>query len=557
MSRRFQPVDPGSERSRLDKRLLTILLALTFAWVGPTAAGPQPEAGDLFDRHDIPIQSSPHQTVLTGFLLGGELADVAVVSVGADGSPSLSLYSFQDGIWELATETPLGTQVSFVDVASIGGRDRLLTYLDGQLSALDLNSGTLRPLAVISSSGTRHATAAGLRYSGAEPTGPVDAGEIPHIDLTRDLNGDGLDDLVVPGTEGFGIFIQGEDGSFGDPVVLGPPEPFRGARAFDDKRTYGEVGVTALTVPWYLSRVHEMDYDLDGDTDLAFWNEDRFDVYLQDSSGLSADSSVPLRTEAPFDSDGAYSLLFGFGDAGTFSLLTGFKKSTRQTVLHAIRDVNGDDVPDLVTRSLEGRSVLKQRTGYAVHFGGTTPEGLNFPRAVSTRARPKSKTVLGYSSQWLDDFDGDGRVDVLFMDIKTGLRGMLRALLGHGVRLQYGFYHLGDEGFPEEPTASHLLKVSLDLDGGRDAGFFPPSLVGDVNGDGAADLLIGASKKELQVFLGGPRLLQEPPRSVAVGLPGDERNTWLVDLNRDGKQDVLMHRPSSSEPHRVTLLIAR
>ena len=37
----------------------------------------------------------------------------------------------------------------------------------------------------------------------------------------------------------------------------------------------------------------------------------------------------------------------------------------------------------------------------------------------------------------------------------------------------------------------------------------------------------------------------------------DEENTWLVDLNKDGKQDNLMHHPSTTEPHRVTTLIAR
>ena len=33
--------------------------------------------------------------------------------------------------------------------------------------------------------------------------------------------------------------------------------------------------------------------------------------------------------------------------------------------------------------------------------------------------------------------------------------------------------------------------------------------------------------------------------------------TWLVDLNEDGKQDILMHHPSTTDPHQVTVLIAR
>ena len=54
-------------------------------------------------------------------------------------------------------------------------------------------------------------------------------------------------------------------------------------------------------------------------------------------------------------------------------------------------------------------------------------------------------------------------------------------------------------------------------------------------------------------------------RNVAVAVPNDEEYTWLVDLNKDGKQDILMHHPFTlrdahgarrlppgTEPHRVT-----
>ena len=36
-----------------------------------------------------------------------------------------------------------------------------------------------------------------------------------------------------------------------------------------------------------------------------------------------------------------------------------------------------------------------------------------------------------------------------------------------------------------------------------------------------------------------------------------EEYTWLVDLNKDSKQDILMDHPSTTEPHRLTMLIAR
>jgi hypothetical protein len=54
----------------------------------------------------------------------------------------------------------------------------------------------------------------------------------------------------------------------------------------------------------------------------------------------------------------------------------------------------------------------------------------------------------------------------------------------------------------------------------------------------------------------GPDLFARQPQKVAVALPYDERNTWLVDLNKDGKQDLLIHHAPTG-PHRLTALIAR
>ena len=121
-------------------------------------------ASYAFDRHEIDIGPAVRQTVLTGFLLGGEVADLAVVTVEEEGGRRLRIYAFEGrldeegsdiegsgkagnpsspdamGTWALRKDVRLRPDVIFVDVARIDGRDRLITGEPGRLNAWDPGS---------------------------------------------------------------------------------------------------------------------------------------------------------------------------------------------------------------------------------------------------------------------------------------------------------------------------------------------------------------------------------------------------------------------------------
>ena len=528
-------------------------------------SGTPAKAQVTFEQYEVVFAGYPErQTVLTGFLLGGAIAELAVVNIDENGDSRLRIYEFGDSTWVPMLDTTLRPEVLFVDVANIGGRDRLVTYERGRLNWFDPESVTERALVAVTS-----------RFT------PPRRGEIPHVDLTRDLNDDERDDLVVPDVDGFWVFIQMEAGAFADPVKLGP--------STEMDRILGSDGYRYD--PWSQSRVHEMDYNQDGRSDLVFWKEDHFEVHHQDERGLFAPVAETFTTDVAFDSDELSSLATGD--------MTG-------RVLHSLTDMNGDGVADLVSFSLEGRRVSRKQSTYEVHLGAPAPDGgTQFARSAELAVQ-SDRIQLGMERH---DFDRDGQVDLMFTTIevkflKSNLYTRFKGFMGGEIHLYLKFYRMEGGLYADRPNATRRINLQypgahrgpgwvpldLALRGGKHesrntqeeylGAFNSILLIGDVTGDDRADLLVGWDRRSLpglefhpadlfKVYIGvpGPDLFSTQPMDVAVPMPDHGEYAWLVDLNKDGKQDILLHHPSccrgdihreaTTEPPRVTMLIAR
>ena len=81
-----------------------------------------------FQQYAVETGTAKHQTVLTGFFLGGDRAELAAVKVDKNDNRSLQIYAFNEDTWVSKLDTTLRSEVLFVSIANIGGRDRLITY---------------------------------------------------------------------------------------------------------------------------------------------------------------------------------------------------------------------------------------------------------------------------------------------------------------------------------------------------------------------------------------------------------------------------------------------
>ena len=570
--------------------LAGVLLSAGFPIPAAAQSSVQTVPAFTYEKQEVVIGPAVRQTVLTGFLLGGDVADLVVVNVDEQGGRNLRVYAYEDGTWALNTNTPLRPGVSFVDLARIGSRDRLITYGEGRLDVWEPESSTEVVLAAATSS--------------FDPPHP---GEVPHVDVIHDVNGDGRTDLVLPGDDGFKVFVQLSDGSFADPVVAGPPPVL--------DRIYGADGYRYD--PWSVSRIHRFDYDGDGRVDLVSWNGDHFEAHVQNGQGQFDPVPVTFTTDVRFDSD-------------DLSMLTDGDQCGR--VLHSFTDLNGDGVADMVVYALEGDRIADKRSAYEVHYGsrtsdgrisdnhasddrasdgrasaGRAPEGLTgVDRTSNDRIHFAPEAAISIQSEdniqlamALRDFDGDGEADLIVTTIEkkyleSSLFKRIKGFMGDDVWLNLAFYRVNEGRIPDRPTA--IRKIQLDgapsprepgwvpldvvLQGGKHAlrtdrdqyrqAFNKNLFIGDVTGNGHSDLLIEWTHREMHVYAGmpGPDLFAGQPQKVVVELPNDEEYAWMADLNGDGIKDIVLHHPFEQrdahgaptqqpgvEPHRVTLLI--
>lgn len=534
----------GAERHAKARRWPRWLLVPALIALVETAHGVE------FQRHGFITGETP-QTLLVGRFLAGASshADIALVgrSAGHGGTieeaPAVRIFSLTNDGWALVVEARLPPATLFVGTGAIAERERLIAYEHGRVSWFDPQTGAAHRLAAVAT-----------RYRAAS-----DERRIPKLEFIRDLNGDGRDDLLLPDTDGFWIAPQLHDGAFTAPRKLGPPDPYLSAVALGAAHTYAGDGITATNMPWYLRRVYQADYNHDGRDDLVFWNQRRFDVYFQDEQGQFEGTARSFAVDVPVDTDGAYSLMFEYTDENMLGLLLGLRKKTQLTMLHALQDLNADGIADLVTVALTGRRLGNHRSTYQVYFGAATPEGTAFAAEPTTAIRPRGAAgalqASGYSKATLRDFNGDGATDVFFADVAVGFGGMLRAMAGRSVALNVELYALADSAFPRRPTGK--LRVRPRLYPFGEGVFFPPVLIGDVSGDGHAELIVGHGRDELRIYAGHPaKPWTSRPQEISVALPDDERNTSLADLDGDGKQDILIYNTSQT-PHLLTTLMAQ
>lgn len=360
-------------------------------------------------------------------------------------------------------------------------------------------------------------------------------GGLPVWDLARDLDGDGLLELLVPTKEGYVVLGRTKEGPLTRRSLVQVEIDQRFGPAFETKLLN-----RFLTSTLRMRRVVHTDLDADGRQDLITISGGGLARYLQ-----RADGSFPERP----DREDPFTIARGKeqegGGGGAFASLR-----------LNLADVDADGRADLLaTRTLGEVGVFSSlRTQQLVFLAQK-----DLPQTWDEKRPVAVLNLKGISTDpLLIDWDGDGKQDLVLSTYRMDMLSNVKRALADSLTITYLIFlqRPGAEPFPADPDVSLDVEVpleSLQQQGGSQAVIF----TADVDGDGVRDQIARRVDGALQISPGrverdGDERRLSFGEPIKVTLPRTEP-PWVRDLDGDGKDELILE-PFAAEDASARIL---
>lgn len=366
---------------------------------------------------------------------------------------------------------------------------------------------------------------------------------INRLHFSRDVNADGLADLIVPGAGELQLYLRTSAGDYSQPLHIKSDVQLRAN--LETRELERRVG-QAIAIPALQLR----DINADGADDIVSRTEARLDVFLANPGAATYYASTPSFT---LDITAIEERLGEFDvDNLDFSNLTGVLALTHEEILE---DMDGDNIADLLLR--EGGKVSL--------FGGSS---LGIDMSQPRQVLRSSGNVL---STFLYDENEDGLKDLWLWRVESISVGDLFVwlALSGSVAIEAFIYPNEGERFARRPSrqitvelkfpsairmATSLREIRND---NLDARNRPatPVRIADLDADPSARDLLVLINNEVSLFLNS--IEPEPAQRPFLGALGysRQRNNYEIDVREvidslGAESNPLMTRVENRTPDR-------
>jgi hypothetical protein len=247
----------------------------------------------------------------------------------------------------------------------------------------------------------------------------------------------------------------------------------------------------------------------------------------------------------------------------TWELFVGARSAAVDTSWGTVADFNGDGYADLLATAVNSGTA-------SIYFGGASGLGTT----PTTLTGPTGSRAFGISAASAGDLNGDGYADLvvgstggtlyIYLGGATGLSptpttltgptdgsiGISEASAGDLNGDGYGDLVVAPSGLDPSATAyvyfgsaTGLSSTPMTLTGPAGGSSYSVAGAGDVNGDGYADVIVGAASDTSYVYLGGANGPSPTPATTLTGPSGTFFGFAVAgagDVNGDGFADVVV-----------------
>jgi hypothetical protein len=353
----------------------------------------------------------------------------------------------------------------------------------------------------------------------------ADEDELPFMDLLRDWDGDGKQELLLPMIDSTALFARGPNGwSRVADLKLHPFADYAVRSELYEPRLRNFAARVTFTLPELVSA----DFDGDGKPDLCAVAEDLLQVHK--GGGPTIFSPVPVARISP-------------------GVRTPQEQARGIGHIHiTVRDLDGDGIADLaVNKIVGGLGQMRAQTGF--YYG---KRGGGFDRPAQVIDREGYAGSLGFG-----DLDGDGKPELVMPHVSVGLGEMARALLSKRMTVGWEARRNLGRQFSVVPETVKEVDFPVDFSTLADIEGPYPSVAGDFNGDGKVDFVAATGSDAMGVWLGGgSSLIADSPKAIVHVTP--TKHYFVSDLDGDKKADLIFfYRSPKNDALVGSILVAR